>query len=54
MEVVAKMVVAKVDEMVPDTDQNQAMVADSVEEGILSSNAQHRAKSAENVERKTL
>ena len=44
---------AEVDEMVPDTDQNQMMVADSAEEGILPSNAQHGAKSAENVERKS-
>ena len=53
MEVMAKMVMAEVDEMVPDTDQNQVMAADSVEEGFLSINAQHEAKSAENMERKT-
>ena len=46
-------VMAKVDEMVPDTDRNQMMVAESAKENILPSNAQHGAKSAENVDRKT-
>ena len=51
-EEVAMEVVPEVNKMVPDADQNQVMVADSAEEGILPSNAQDGAKSAENVERK--
>ena len=54
VEVMAEVIVTELNEMVPDADQNQVMVADSVEEGILPSDAQHWAKSAEMLTEKSL
>ena len=50
MEVMAEVVMAKVNDTAPGADQKQVMVADSAEEGILPSNTQQRAKSTENVQ----